>query len=178
MVQVGNGVLKGKLILQSCWHITEPSKQLCDQQQLGCRREEQKRGRHCWTHGVRGCWGNTSTFIAYSCLDVDKCRFDKCKKHSRVFLNLVNIYFIMPFPVPGLCEELCWSNITMGRFSNQGRNFYSTSILPATRWMYLVQASWWAPEDPLQEKTSTLLQRESWSRICLASWSGIAGLVL
>ena len=43
--------------------------------------------------------------------------------------------------------------------------------------MYLVQASWWAPEDRLLQKTSTLLQRESWSRICLASWSGIAGLV-
>ena len=44
--------------------------------------------------------------------------------------------------------------------------------------MYLVQASWWAPEDRLLQKTSTLLQRESWSRIFLASWSGIAGLVL
>ena len=57
--------------------MTDPSKQLCHQQQLGCRREEQKRGRHCWIHGVRGCWGNTSTYIAYSCLDLDKCQSDK-----------------------------------------------------------------------------------------------------
>ena len=41
--------------------LADSSQQLCDQQQLGCRREEQTRGRHCWTYGVRGCWGNNTT---------------------------------------------------------------------------------------------------------------------
>ena len=61
--------------------MTDPSKQLCDQQQLGRRWKQQKCGRYCWTYGVRGRWGNTSTYISYSCLDVKKC--GKYEKHSK-----------------------------------------------------------------------------------------------